>query len=167
MSEAAPSTARGRAASAWGEIGLGLALALAAIAAFSFAVPRFVTEPSDVPYAALGPSFLPRIVLGAIAVLGAAIAVRAWWRPGSTGTPVPLPVRGLVPVGVALAVYLVAAPRLGATLTAIAVTSLLLIYGGERRPLTLAIAGVGLPVLVVTLFTRVASVPLPTGSLFP
>lgn len=119
------------------------------------------------------PSLFP-YVLSLLGVLfSISMAVGAWKIPASTpsefsdSASLPLAqvaTRASMVLAAFAAYYLLFVP-LGALLASILVLGPLLYLGGERRPLWLIGATIGLPLIIQLVFVRLANVPLPRGPL--
>jgi hypothetical protein len=134
-------------------------------------VPVGVVEPRTVKFAALSPSFYPRIVAICLCVLGGAVLVNALIkRPvDDTAEPVAHP-NGIVRTLAFFAILIFLAltvEKLGFVLAgAIAIlTSMTL--AGERRWWLVLVVAIVLPLLLHFFFLKVASVPIPAGVLAP
>jgi hypothetical protein len=147
---------------------LGLALAVAATGTLVFVVPVAVNEPPGIQYAALSPAFLPRILLAVVALAGLWLAASSALARGEgprSDQVEPTRVLARVVCVSMLAFYALALPELGATLTAVLATSVLLLLGGVTRWTKLLAYGVLIPVATVQFFVRVGKVPLPAFAL--
>ncbi len=133
-------------------------------------IPTGVAEPKKVPFAVLSPSYYPRLVAIAMAVLGAVIAVRGV-RHASDG------VRFAAPDGVAAlkvcAVFVIlfstayALPTAGFVLGGAVALAALMLLAGERRPLIVGLNAILLPLVLYLFFTKLANIPIPGGVLDP
>jgi putative tricarboxylic transport membrane protein len=150
--------------------GIGTAVVAALFGAI--VIPAGIVNPASVKHVALLPSFLPYVLTALIGALGLVIALQAMLGAGPpkrapeeefqlrSGWPAVLAVL----VGCAAAYYLLPESA-GLLMVSIAVTGVLMVLGGERRPIILLGAAVLLPTAVYLFFSRVAQVPLPAGIL--
>lgn len=135
-------------------------------------IPNGVDEPRKVKYAALSPSYYPRIVAIALTLLGAVVTVRAVLggrsrpsvedadrRPDAARrTAIFLGILALYAASVAWLGFIVAS-----TLALIASLRL----AGERRFGLTVLMAVALPLILYFFFLKIARVPMPLGVLQP
>ena len=133
-------------------------------------IPTGVDEPGGVEFAALAPSYYPRFVGIAMMVLGLAIAVRSIYRPVADDL-FEIPESVLVYKAVcAIAIMFATAlfvSSVGFVLVGAAALLALMLLAGERSPVILAVAAIGLPLLLYFFFTKLANIPIPGGVLEP
>ena len=108
-----------------------------------FCVPFGIQEPQSVDFAALSPSFWPRLVCIGLAVMGAFIAVAAYLNrnqpdEGEAEEPSQFPMQVIVlrialALGMMFAAYFMLEP-LGFVITGMLVLVAFMIFAGERNP---------------------------------
>ncbi len=104
------------------------------------------------------PTFFPRLVLGVIAALSAALLVRGSTRQGEPKEKVPASV--FVTAAIITAIVALV-PRLGMLSTVCLASIVLPLTWGERRVWRIALLAVGLPLGIYLIFV------LPLGMRFP
>jgi len=133
-------------------------------------IPLGVAEPKSVKFAALSPSYYPRIIAGALMLLGAGTLVRAFsQKHADEGVDERHPNAG-IRITIFLAILLFMALMLdwlgfvlGCSLAVFAAMTL----AGERKFwLSISIALL-LPLLLYFFFLKVARIPIPLGVLEP
>jgi putative tricarboxylic transport membrane protein len=131
------------------------------------AVAYWLTTGFDEPPSMLSqnvpPTFFPRIVLTAIALMAALLVVSGWRRGGE-----PKSVRVRPAVWLTAATIVLAASLVGliGTLPVLALVAVVLpLLWGERRWRRIAVLCIGLPVAVYLVFTVALDVRFPLGSL--
>ena len=133
-------------------------------------IPIGVDEPSNVEFAALAPSYYPRFVGIAMMLLGLAIAVRSIYRPVADDM-LEVPESVLVYKAIcAIAIMFATAifvSSVGFILVGAAALLALMLLAGERNPVIIAAAVIGLPLLLYFFFTKLANIPIPEGVLEP
>lgn len=145
----------------------GLIFITLGIALLTILVPMGIVEPRKVRFAALSPSYYPRLVAGVLLLLGLAVA----WRSRREGAATPASnrhpnARGRIACFIALlGAYALLLPWLG--FVAAGSLGLLTAFwiADERRlglilPLALLV-----PLLLYFFFLKVALIPIPTGVL--
>ena len=144
----------------------GLIFILLGIALLTVLVPIGIVEPRKVRFAALSPSYYPRIVAGALLLLGLAVAWRsrreAVAEPASNRHPAAGP--RIACFIALLGAYALLLPWLG--FVAAGCLGLLAAFwiAGERRPGLFCCCG-AVPLLLYFFFLKVALIPIPTGVL--
>lgn len=138
-------------------------------------IPLGVDEPGNVEFAALAPSYWPRIICLALTALGLGMLVRTGLslRNGTPPDAEPdSPLREIMfwRVGLVIIstfVLYAVLETLGFVLAGTLALVLLMLLAGERRPLHLVLISLGVPLLLYLFFTKAASIPLPAGILEP
>ena len=147
-----------------------LFIAIAAIILW-FAIPYGVKEPKKIKYAALSPSYYPRIVGYILLLFGAFITGSQLLKNRSSKEDSEGEAwrqnRHLVLVGVALTlfVYYLCLEPLGFVLASAVALLVLLLLAGEKKPLALILIPLILPLSLHLFFTHVANIPIPAGIL--
>lgn len=146
-----------------------LILAIGLICVFVL-IPFGVDEPRRVRYAALSPSYYPRIVAIILIVIGAAVMVRAVTRPAAADSEEaahPNAPRRLLGIAVILVAFAVLLPVLGFILaSALALFAAIWLAGEPRWHVNAAIS-ILVPVLLYFFFLKIARIPIPLGMLKP
>ena len=133
-------------------------------------IPIGVDEPRRVKYAALSPSYYPRIVAIILVVIGTAVAARAVLRPTAAETDsethpaAALRLSGISAILIAFAILLT--PLGFIVASALALFAAIWLAGEQRVHINAAIS-VMLPVLLYFFFLKVARIPIPLGVLKP
>ncbi len=136
-------------------------------------IPIGVDEPSNVQYAPLAPSYWPRIICFALAVLGIAMLIRSvmqirsGWASGEAPEDAPearLIWRAGVVIALGFALYAVL-ETLGFVLATAIVLVVLMLFAGERRLQIILPVAAGVPLALYFFFVKAASIPIPAGIL--
>ncbi|MYI68648.1 MAG: tripartite tricarboxylate transporter TctB family protein [Boseongicola sp. SB0673_bin_14] len=147
------------------------ALILAIGLAFVFIlIPIGVDEPRRVKYAALSPTYYPRIVAMILVVIGAAVVARAVSRPTASeldGEAHPKAARRLLGISAILAAFAILLTPLGFVVASALALFAAIWLAGEQRIHVNAAISVILPVLLYFFFLKVARSPIPLGVLKP
>lgn len=138
-------------------------------------IPLGIDEPDNVEFAALAPSYWPRIICLALTALGLGMLVRTGLssrQADPSHAEQGSHIREMVfwRVGLVIAgtfVLYAVLETLGFVLAGAIALILLMVLAGERRPLHLALISMGVPLLLYLFFTKAASIPLPAGILEP
>ena len=145
----------------------GLIFIALGVALLTILVPMGVVEPRKVRFAALSPSYYPKIVAGVLLVLGAAVAWRARRETASGPATNRHPnARSRIACFIAvLGAYALLLPWLG--FVAAGFLSLLAAFwiAGERRPKLILPLALFVPLMLFFFFQKVALIPIPTGVL--
>lgn len=134
-------------------------------------IPHGVVEPRKVKYAALSPSYYPRIVAVALVVLGVLVAIRSYLEGRESAGPDAMArpdanVR-IAAVFCVLGVYAVWIETVGFVLMSALVLAVLTFLAGERRLWLIAVNAVVLPFALYFFFVEIANIPIPAGVLKP
>ncbi len=133
-------------------------------------IPIGVDEPRRVKYAALSPTYYPRIVAFILVVIGAAVLARAVFRPTATemdSEAHPTGARRLLGISTILVAFALLLTPLGFVLaSALALFAAIWLAGEQRIHISAAISVI-LPVLLYFFFLKVARIPIPLGVLKP
>lgn len=138
-------------------------------------IPLGVDEPKKIKYAALSPSYYPRIIATGLCLLGLVIAIQSYWsylsetpqeedrndenRPDATQR-ITIVFGLLTAMALTLTTFgfvLVAALGLGAAIR----------FAGERNYLLIASMAIIIPLALYFFFQKVAGIPIPLGILQP
>lgn len=145
----------------------GLIFIALGVALLAVIVPLGIVEPRKVRFAALSPSYYPKIVAGVLLLLGVAVAWRsrreARAAPASNRHPnARLRIAAFIAL---LAAYALLLPRLG--FVAAGCLGLLAAFwiAGERRVRLILPLAVLVPLMLYFFFLKVALIPIPTGVL--
>lgn len=114
-----------------------------------------------------GPSFVPWIVAGSLAVLASALLVqglRAARRSDTLVAPGRAVLLGAAALG-AFVIYLALLPLLGFLVASIPFFAVLMALYGERRPVWLVAGSVACPACLFVLFRHLFQIPMPRGLL--
>ena len=133
-------------------------------------IPTGVVEPKSVKYAALSPSYYPRIVAIALMLLGGGIMLRALLQPAAAVNDNDRHQDALKRTLGFLAIMIVLALTLnwlGFVVASTLALCLALVLGGERRLLIIAPLAILFPLALYFFFLKVARIPIPLGILEP
>ena len=156
------------------DIWLGIGAIAFGVFLLVFAIPSFVSSPSNVPALVLAPTFWPTIVAYIIVVLGAALVISrmSGLTNESSGETANVPetreeqlygLGRLLAMAVLMVGLVIATPIVGMVLaTAIAFAFFAAIVV-TPRPLTSIIVAVVLPLALYAFFSHVAGVSVPQG----
>ncbi len=156
------------------DIWLGIGTIAFGVFLLAFAIPSFVSSPSNVPAVVLAPTFWPTIVAYMIVVLGAALVATRLFGAADDGVDETASVSEtpeeqlygwgrLLAMAILMVGLVIATPTLGmvlATAIAFALFSLVVV---TPRPLTSIIVAVVLPLALYAFFSHVAGVSVPQG----
>lgn len=147
----------------------GLVLAAIGLAIVLILIPYGVVEPRKVKYAALSPSYYPRIVAIVLALLGLVVAIRGGIEKSQSETEDPGrrpdAVLRIVSVLALLLVYALLVEPLGFVLSSMLALACLTVLAGERNVALIAAIAIVLPFGLYFFFVKVANIPIPTGIL--
>lgn len=134
-------------------------------------IPIGVAEPKKVKYAALSPSYYPRIVAIVLMALGAGVLLRAITvkiaNAGDATNRHPQAAQRTFGFFFILLLFAMSLKWLGFIVASSIAMFLALLLGGERRiALTIPLA-ILLPLLLYFFFLKVARIPIPLGILEP
>ena len=133
-------------------------------------IPAGVVEPKSVKYAALSPSYYPRIVAIALMLLGAGIMLRAWLQPTAVVSNDDRHPEALKRTLCFLAILIALALTLnwlGFVVASALALCLALVLGGEKRLFIIATLAILFPLALYFFFLKVARIPIPLGILEP
>ncbi|HEX2115369.1 MAG TPA: tripartite tricarboxylate transporter TctB family protein [Alphaproteobacteria bacterium] len=141
-------------------VGIAVVVFAAIIYAATFTFDQAAFEMSG----GMGPETFPRLVLGVIAALGAALAWRSRRRPPEPSEPVPAIV---VYTGCLLFGFMLVTALVGMLAAMFLLVVALGLLWGERRIGVLCLSGAGMCAAIWAVFVRGLGVPLPSGILGP
>jgi uncharacterized membrane protein len=154
------------------DIVTGLLLISMALLLVLVLIPLGVVEPKKVKFAALSPSYYPRLVGYCLLAIGALMVVTRWFgakrdsadetAPAQTRSP-----RVLLVLFLILFAFYWTLPHAGFVLGSALALLCLLLLAGERRPLMIIAIAIIVPSLLYLFFTKVANIPIPAGVLEP
>lgn len=133
-------------------------------------IPLGVAEPKSVKFAALSPSYYPRITAGALMLLGAGVLVRRFARthPDEEASKRhPNATARITAFLVILLLLAVTLDWLGFVIGCGAAVFAAMTLAGERKFWLSAMIAVLLPLLLYFFFLKVARIPIPLGILEP
>lgn len=133
-------------------------------------IPIGVDEPRRVKYAALSPSYYPRIVAIILVVIGAVVVARAMFRPTAVemdSEAHPAAALRLSGISAILMAFAILLTPLGFIVASTLALFAAIWLAGEKRIHINAAISVILPVLLYFFFLKVARIPIPLGILKP
>lgn len=134
-------------------------------------IPLGVDEPRRVKYAALSPSYYPRIIAICLTVLGLVIAVRsALAPPVNTAERVEDRPDALLRISVMFGILFAMALVLktfGFIVTATLALGTAIWFAGERNYILIISMAIIIPLALYFFFLKVAGIPIPVGVLQP
>lgn len=153
----------------------GLVLLAFGVLGVAVLIPLGVDEPGRLQFAALSPSYWPRIICIALALFGVGIvaSILLKTRSGEAGDGAgdavvdaadATPLRALAAIVLLFVLYMVL-ETLGFVLAGTLALAAFMVLAGERRLTIVASVAVGVPLLLYLFFTKAAQVPIPAGVL--
>ena len=152
----------------------GIVLCAIGVLGIAVLIPVGIQEPASVEFAALSPSYWPRIVCGALAGMGFVVAAATFFGADDAGDdeqaaigdyPIPIVLaRIAAAIGLMFSAYFLLEP-LGFVVTGALVLAVFMVFAGERSPVTIASISAGVPLFLFFFFTKVANIPIPNGVL--
>lgn len=152
------------------QLRLGIGAILAAIFLVTYAIPNWVSSPSNVRNIVLSPLFWPYILGGLTGLVGLGLALSGWReaRGGPVNEATDDPRTGAVRLGafaVLMAVTFRVMPYLGMVWTSMLAFLALAFLVKTRHPAAAVICAVAVPLILYAFFAHVASVAIPQGEL--
>ncbi len=157
---------------------LGFGVIAFGVLLLTFAIPNYITSPSNVRALVLSPTFWPIIVAGIIVFMGALLAITRMFgigmtAPESTDALPNAELDGqnfawlrLVGVAVLMIGLVMATPILGMVLaTGIAFVAFAVIVQAPK-PILIAVSAVVIPLVLYWFFNHIAGVSVPQGRFF-
>lgn len=153
------------------QVQLGIGAILAALFLILYAIPNWVSSPSNVRNIVLSPLFWPYILGGLTGLVGLGLLLAGRQRMGG-GAPVNKPIddprQGMLRLA-AMAVLMVASfrvmPWLGLVWTSMLAFVALAFLVRTRHPAAAVVCAVVVPLILYAFFAHVASVAIPQGEL--
>lgn len=134
-------------------------------------IPAGVNEPKKVKFAALSPSYYPRIVALCMCVIGFVVTVRAMISGEEKVTDAedvrPDGMIRIVSVFAVLALMAGLLTYLGFILTSALALLVTIWFAGERRIWFIVLLAISIPLVLHFFFLKVAGIPIPLGILHP
>ncbi len=132
-------------------------------------IPNGIDEPGGVQFAALSPSYFPRIVCYMLAAFGAMVIIRTLAMKSDAAAMEAAPderviMRTVTVFAVLFALYIALEP-LGFPLTGAIALFTLMFLADERRLTIMIPVAIGIPAGLYLFFTKAANVPIPNGIL--
>ncbi|MEM7303764.1 MAG: tripartite tricarboxylate transporter TctB family protein [Pseudomonadota bacterium] len=149
----------------------GMVMLLLGLAVILLLIPIGVDEPRRVKYAALSPSYYPRIVAICLSLLGLVITVRSALAPttettdGVENRPDAFQ-RIAVVFGTLFSMALVLT-TLGFIVTTALALAAAIWFAGERNYILIVSMAIIIPLALYFFFLKVAGIPIPLGVLHP
>lgn len=155
----------------------GFGFMIIAAAIIFVAIPYGVQEPKKVKFAALNPSYYPRLVCYCLLLFGAMLVVsrslffvknkkaNSEAQTASSNPSVRLPL--LITITAVLLLYYLTLSSLGFIVSSSVALIVLLLLAGERNWLALGLIPLLVPISIYGFFTKVANIPIPAGILEP
>ena len=153
------------------DVVIGLLLAIVGLIFLVILIPQGIVEPRKVKYAAMSPSFYPRLVAIALVLLGLALSANAYLR-GKEAIESDATWRddAWLRIGIVfgfLALMAFSLGYLGFVLSSAIAIAVLTYLANERRLWLVAVIAVLTPLLLYFFFVKVAKIPIPSGLLEP
>ncbi|WP_300061420.1 tripartite tricarboxylate transporter TctB family protein [uncultured Roseobacter sp.] len=150
---------------------LGLGALFASLFLAFFAIPTWVSSPSNVGNVILSPLFWPYALAGFTGLTGCGL-VFSGLRQSRHGPPVNAPSEQpgaawlrLVGMALIMGLTMVLLPRLGMVLTSMLVFVSTALLVRTRHPITALVCAVVVPLVLYAFFAHVAGVAIPQGNL--
>lgn len=149
----------------------GIAMTIAGGLIIFIFIPYGVVEPKNVKFAALSPSYYPRIIAIALLIIGVVISCRAFLaketaKKESSDQRADAFTRTSMIFAI-LAFYAVTINWLGFIIASTLVLSACFWVAGERRLKIVLLIAILLPLILYFFFLKVAGIPIPLGILKP
>ena len=153
------------------DVVIGLLLAIVGLIFLVILIPQGIVEPRKVKYAAMSPSFYPRLVAIALVLLGLALSANAFIRGKETiESDATWRDDAWLRIGIVfvfLALMAFSLGYLGFVLSSAIAIAVLTYLANERRLWLVAVIAVLTPLLLYFFFVKVAKIPIPSGLLEP
>lgn len=153
------------------QLRLGVGALLAAIFLAVYAIPAWVSSPSNVGNVILSPLFWPYALAGFTGLVGLGL-VFSGLRLEHTGAPVNAPSDNpnaawlrLAGMAVIMGLTMIALPRLGMVLTSMLIFVATAFLVRTRHPITAVVCAVIIPLVLYAFFAHVAGVAIPQGNI--
>lgn len=152
------------------QVRLGVAACVAALFLVFFAIPHWVSSPSNVRNVVLSPLFWPYVIGGLTGLVGLGLVIAGHVATGDAGpvnAPLDDPRAGLVrlaSMAVMMIVIVWATPRLGMVWTSMLAFAAMAFLVRTRHPRIALICAVLVPLVLYAFFAHVASIAIPQGN---
>lgn len=153
------------------QVRLGIGAVCAAAFLMLFAIPQWVSSPSNVKNIILSPLFWPYALAGFTALTGCGL-IFSGLRLEAVGEPVNAPSENapaawlrLAGMAVIMGLTMVALPVLGMVLTSMLIFVATAFLVRTRHPVTALVCAIIIPLVLYTFFAHVAGVAIPQGNL--
>ncbi|WP_298437735.1 tripartite tricarboxylate transporter TctB family protein [uncultured Jannaschia sp.] len=148
------------------QLGVG-AVAVAALLLF-YAIPVWVSSPSNVRNIVLSPLFWPNALAILTALIGLSLIATAWRQPRGPAPTSDVEDRGtamlrLAGAAVVMVLTFLALPRLGLVWTAMLTFVALALLVRTKHPVWALVSAVVVPLVLYLFFAKVAGVAIPQG----
>ncbi|MFO6465140.1 tripartite tricarboxylate transporter TctB family protein [Jannaschia sp. KMU-145] len=148
------------------QLGVG-AVAVAALLLF-YAIPGWVSSPSNVRNIVLSPLFWPNALAILTALIGLSLIATAWRQPSEPAPAPDVDDRGaamlrLAGAAVVMVLTFLALPRLGLVWTAMLTFVALALLVRTKHPVWALASAVVVPLVLYLFFAKVAGVAIPQG----
>ncbi|MBX2839022.1 MAG: tripartite tricarboxylate transporter TctB family protein [Gammaproteobacteria bacterium] len=136
------------------------------------AIPYGIQEPKKVKFAALSPSYYPRLVGISLLLFGTILLATRWLSNADSEQGAQENLRDnwlvvLIGLVATLVAYYIALEPLGFVLASAIAVFVLLLIAGERSIVALFAISLLLPITLHLFFTHIANIPIPSGVLRP
>ena len=149
----------------------GLVMLALGLAVILLLIPLGVDEPRRVRFAALSPSYYPRIIAICLSILGLVIALRAVLAPPADAPEEaenrPDAMQRIFAIFCLLLAMALVLTNLGFIVTTSLALMVAIWFAGERNYALIIGMGVIIPLMLHFFFLKVAGIPIPLGVLHP
>lgn len=149
---------------------LGIGACLVCLVLILYAIPHWISSPSNIRNIVLSPRFWPSIVAGLTGLVGLGLLVVSRSTPDESGlanTPIDDPRAGLIRLaglaGLMIATFWLM-PRIGMVWVSIPAFLALAFLARTRHPKTALFCAVAVPILLYGFFAHVAGIAIPQGN---
>lgn len=151
------------------QLQLGIGACCAALFLTLYAIPNWVSSPSNVRNIVLSPLFWPYILAGLTGLTGLGLLIAAWRADPTPAVetaqgPVAQSWFRLAALGALMIVTMFSLPRLGMVWTTMIVFALTAFLFRTRHPVAALVCAVVIPLALYMFFAHVAGVAIPQGN---